>query len=490
MSGAHAATQKPLDKSKVAWWTIAAPFLGIVTVFILTVLDPLEFESVTKHHSANVFYKIYGAAYPPRVRDSISVVMLDNNTLNNLFRESWPPSHAVHSAVLSAILQYKPAAVLVDMFFFHESRDDHFTNTQVVIDKYSEAGVPVFIVAAGEGIGATRLGRSEIEDLAYHQKVTLVSAELAGEPGQPHLYPMHKDNSQPNREPAALSLYEAICRQDSKPHNLALEQIRASAKCDDISGTDQSQNMEVVWGLAPAEINCERARITSKDFRLACDDVSKTVIGRTSQLLWQVPTPSEHRLTDPYPIPYHAVISTSEVLRGENFDELKKWLGGKVVIYGSQVAPRKDFVLSPIHGNIDGAFIHAMALDNLLTFGNGYVHQASEGVFRLNWTKFLALTVMLVAGLAVIVHRLFLLSDKSQYQTIKALREADEHFLRCWVRFPIILAIPLVGFALFLGWGIAPFNWLGLLVVVHIAHRMDKWFFKTVENEATRAGWK
>lgn len=120
MSGAHAATQKPLDKSKVAWWTIAAPFLGIVTVFILTVLDPLEFESVTKHHSANVFYKIYGAAYPPRVRDSISVVMLDNNTLNNLFRESWPPSHAVHSAVLSAILQYKPAAVLVDMFFFHE----------------------------------------------------------------------------------------------------------------------------------------------------------------------------------------------------------------------------------------------------------------------------------------------------------------------------------------------------------------------------------
>jgi hypothetical protein len=58
-------------------WTTLGPILAVVAVFVLTIFDPFEFESVTKRHSANIFYKIYGAVYPMKHRDSISVVLLD-----------------------------------------------------------------------------------------------------------------------------------------------------------------------------------------------------------------------------------------------------------------------------------------------------------------------------------------------------------------------------------------------------------------------------
>ena len=45
--------------------------LGVLSVFVLTVLDPFGFESVTKAQSAKIFYKIYAAAYPVDMRDNI-----------------------------------------------------------------------------------------------------------------------------------------------------------------------------------------------------------------------------------------------------------------------------------------------------------------------------------------------------------------------------------------------------------------------------------
>jgi CHASE2 domain-containing sensor protein len=99
-----ASVKKDLDARHLWWWH---------TVVILTLLDPFGFESVTKRQSEKLIYKVYGAAYPSEVRNNISVVYLDNETLA-YFKETWPPSHVVHSEILQAILDYKPAAVLID----------------------------------------------------------------------------------------------------------------------------------------------------------------------------------------------------------------------------------------------------------------------------------------------------------------------------------------------------------------------------------------
>src|SRR5258708_3975726 len=101
-----------------AWkWTFLTPLLAVLAVFVLTIFDPLEFESVTKRQSTIIFYKIFSALYPIKNRDEISVVLLDDETLKSRPDEPWPPSHLLHGDILEAILSYHPAAVLVDIFF-------------------------------------------------------------------------------------------------------------------------------------------------------------------------------------------------------------------------------------------------------------------------------------------------------------------------------------------------------------------------------------
>jgi hypothetical protein len=182
------------------------------------------------------------------------------------------------------------------------------------------------------------------------------------------------------------------------------------------------------------------------------------------------------------PIPYHSEISTIDLLKGEQYRKLRPLLRDNVVIYSSQVAPRKDFVISPIHGNIDGAFIHAMALDNLLTFGNQYIRQAPEGFLHKSFPELQPVLVMLGFSLLVVGYRFWLLRSSRKDYTVQGLHDADEHFFK-WVVRSLYFMIPLTGLIEFFVWRIAPFNWLGLMVILHMAHRMDKWFFETVRRK-------
>jgi CHASE2 domain-containing sensor protein len=455
-------------------WTTLGPILAVVAVFVLTIFDPFDFESVTKRHSANIFYKIYGAVYPMKHRDSISVVLLDDDTLSHPTRnEPWPPSHLIHGEVLSTILSHQPLAVLVDIFFIHAREKDHFERTAYVIDEYQRANVPLFVVAAAAH-QAPRAARREILDLEREGKVTLVSADIEAEPGEAPLYPLRRDGYPLHQdgkpyESAALALYRSTC---SKVH---------AAKCAEISDHN-SEAMEIVWGLKPAPYNCTRTANTFYDH--VCKDLFSSPAGRAIQLLWQAFIPRDWRPTDPMPIPYHATISTDDLLNGAKRASLTDLLKGKVVIYGAQIALVKDFVFSPIHGHINGAFIHAMALDNLLSFGNNYVHQAAgHRTFRKEWTEFQPAALMLLASFVIIWNRRRLLRTHALGVGIHSLIEADERFL-LWVRRCLIAVITVAGLIEFFVWSISPFNWLALLIVVHIAHWIERSFFAPINGEA------
>jgi hypothetical protein len=123
-----------ISRHKYWKWTTLVPMLVVLGVFFVTIFDPFEWESITKKWSARIVYKIYGALYPKNYRDKITVVFLDRKTLDAR-SESWPPSHLVHSDVVSAILGYHPVALLVDIFFTEERKDDHFAATANVVKK-------------------------------------------------------------------------------------------------------------------------------------------------------------------------------------------------------------------------------------------------------------------------------------------------------------------------------------------------------------------
>lgn len=127
----------------MAWrWTILSPIAAVLVVLILTLLDPFEFESVSDHQSAALFYKLYATIYPTTHQDDIVIVMVDDSTLSR-FGEVWPSSHKLHSRVLEELISYNPTAILVDLFFRYKRPDDYFEKTLHVID---DTNVPMFFI--------------------------------------------------------------------------------------------------------------------------------------------------------------------------------------------------------------------------------------------------------------------------------------------------------------------------------------------------------
>jgi len=450
--------------SRAKNWIVLAPALAVATVFILTVVDPFEFESATKRQSASIFYRIYAAMYQPAHRDKIAVVLLDDETVN-VRSETFPPSHLLHGDVLDAILRYEPLAVLVDIYFIHGREGDHFARTQNVIEAYNSAEpkVPLFMVAAGSSTQALQAARNELLWLAAEGKVRLVSGEIEAEAGEPPLYRLKSDSGP---MPAAPAMHRMLCTElgDRKP---------AGIKCPGLE--THGEEFEVVWGLRPAPFNCQRAETTA--FRHVCKDTLTSWPMRTFQLFYEAMIPGIWRPTDPMPIPYHTTISAEDVLDGANRATLEPLLKDKIVVYGAHLALVKDQVFSPVHGNTDGAYIHAMALDNLLTFGEDVVHRsAGHHTFRKEWTEFQPAALMLIAGLLIGLNRWRLLRKHPQAEWSKKVKDADKWFLR-WVYWALIVIIVIAGLLEFTFWNISPFNWLALIIVVHVAHQIEKRFF-------------
>jgi CHASE2 domain-containing sensor protein len=449
---------------RAAWlWVVVGPLLAVVTVFVLTYYDPFEFESATKRQSANIFYKMYGALYPTRNRDKIAVILIDDETIR-ANTESWPPSHKLHGEVLSAILSYNPLAVLVDIYFIQGRAGDHFDRTEVAIENYNVKKIPLFLVAARPSRAAPESARRELRWLAQEKKVTLVSADVDNEVGEPPLYPFA---SKTMNKPAAVAIYETICH---------LEEAKKPAGID-CSGVDKHglDEFEVVWGLVPARYNCQRARNTPS-IKHVCDDLFSSLHGRAYQLATESSTPRNFRHFDPLPISYHAVISADDILDGTKRDELKTLLTGKIVIYGAHLALVKDEVYSPVHGSTDGVFVHAMALDNLLTFGSGVIHRgAGHRRFHKEWTEFQPAVLMILVGFGIALNRWRLLRKFPPEEWDHRVKERDDACL-LKVGWGLVIVVTILGLVEF-AYGISPFNWLALIIVVHIAHTIERRFF-------------
>jgi len=448
-------------------WIVVAPFLAFAAVFILTVIDPFEFESVTKRQSANIFYKLYATQYPTRHRDSISVVLLDDEAVNTRF-ETWPPSHLLHGDILAAIHSYNPLAVLVDIYFIRGREGDHFDRMRAVIDEYNvpEKRVPLFMVAAGPSTRALQAAREEILWLAYNdKKIRLVSAEIESEAGESAQYPATSSSL----KPAAVAIYETICKElkdSERPRGTTCATLDQHAL----------EKFEVVWGLAPAQFNCRRASTT--EYHDVCRELNPSLAGRAMQLTLEAAVPRNRRRTDPMPLPYHPTIAANDILDGSKRAMLAPLLTGKVVVYGAHLALVKDEVFSPVHGSIEGAYVHAMALDNLLTFGDQLVHRgAGHQTWRKEWTEFQPTALMLFVAVAVGLNRWRILRKYPPNEWHHRAKEDDDRFLRLMWWF-LVITVMVAGLVEFAVWGISPFNWLALIIVVHIAHRIEKWFFK------------
>ncbi len=67
------------------------------------------------------------------------------------------------------------------------------------------------------------------------------------------------------------------------------------------------------------------------------------------------------------PCPYSTEIPVANLMAG-NDDDIPKLIQDRVVFYGGDLQGAQDKVFTPVNDLLSGVFVHAMALDNLITF--------------------------------------------------------------------------------------------------------------------------
>lgn len=105
--------------------------------------------------------------------------------------------------------------------------------------------------------------------------------------------------------------------------------------------------------------------------------------------------------------PYSLTLSASdlEVSTPEDRALLAQLLRDRLVLVGANITSTGDLVQSPVHGKIPGIYLHAMALDNLITLGMRYDREPANLLnFEVSWLDLIEIALLGLIALLKAMH--------------------------------------------------------------------------------------
>ena len=396
---------------------IGSPWLRWLLYSALAVtllwIDPFGVFAASQRLSQDSANRILGPLYPTTGRDQVSVILWRDSSLATQ-RLTWPIPLARHARALDAILTYRPRAVFVDIVYANDRGDPGVEAMREEIENYAEARIPLLFAApsqAGEAIIPALKGALSDDKL--------VGVPEPIEDGFTRTYP--------EEVKVGTAIYKTA----------AFRLLQLTGTADDsmqIQSDRMRRSIEIVWGTEVAPIN--------RDIIEACAPAAPETPAQ--RLLAALMQPGS--LTQPCPyapqIPIEAILDST---RDPRFAEL---ITDRFIILGFSVLSVPDEVMTPVNGRLPGAHLHAMALDNLLTFGERYKSREPEALFKA--IKAVAVVLMLAALLAA------------------EGRRGGARDMRSWLRAAAVLMLTVVicagasvlSFAVF---DLPPADWIGTL---------------------------
>jgi CHASE2 domain-containing sensor protein len=378
-----------------------APLLVALTAFIISFVDPLGIEEATADRANNTIMRLSSTLYGSSNR--VTVVVIDQQYLDRR-GVAWPLSYAEQGLLLSRLARHKPAAIFVDLLYKNpHARPDDLPED--LLRPVRTADVPIFL-AALPAQGGER-GRRDTLDAAsilpaisadplIHPRGEPARIGLVGWSGYGSRYPMFVGTDATLRTPA-YALYQYYCAQPP-----------AGFSC----GTKPPQfthPLAVRWGaFVPRQLASHYEPGLCQYTNAAAQDSYAGFLMRTAALLRQFAravldrTDESTHLNDRLPcigitlLPAWAVMNPFEEGNQQLIDAALQ--GSPLVVLGADVPGIPDRVVSPVHGQVPGVVLHAMALDNLLTAGDRYVSEAPDWFMTLFRLAVLLLVAVLAAS--------------------------------------------------------------------------------------------
>jgi len=347
-------------------------FLGIA--LFLVWWDPFQWNEASSNASQDLAYRVLiGPLYPTDQRDEITVVLFNEATLGYL-DATWPVALGRHAEILRNIREMGPRAVMVD-FIFPDKRDDpSVTQLQDEILAYQGEGIPLYFARA-EGTGLDWI-RSDLSEA----KLTSIANPISD--GVSRTYdpcsrfsgdhPACACVAGPNDFKSCPAETDAASTGSPVALTAAFELYRGEAGLPSRLNIYEPGTMDVVWSnrLNPTNDLWMRKQ-TAEGFENLCVDIASSF----DDWLRRMASKSE-KYSFRQTCPYSTTVSARMILSAPQDAALRDLVHERYVFYGGDLAGLEDTVVPPTHVKLPGVYLHAMALDNLLTFDGEYKYSS------------------------------------------------------------------------------------------------------------------
>ncbi len=433
-------------------------------------IDPFGFDSSSTKYSQDVLNQLFGSLYPPGGQSQITVVLLTDETMNR--REAdWPPSRSLHAEALYAIGSYNPQAVFVDIYFpksFDVREGTQFASETEELERalrWLGHRSRVYLAYPGCGREEGPFDSLMTSDPTSRVSVTKVPASVPVDPHSPidRDYPLLIRCLDPAPN-AALRIFldrEADDRSGriGKPPATRGEDSEIPAEPPPRSpplSLDQKRSfatpMAVAWGTKTASENL--------GWNPNCRQPPGLLTGLWRQFLWK---PGRNLMN----CPYHTTVLVDQLFLvvDDESGTIGDLIKDRTVVYGSRLTGARDWTYSPTHGPMPGAYLHAMALDNLMVFKDRYLARspAIESVVE-------GLTTFISALLAWQLHRIMASVRVSTGSRTPGGRLIEQVLRDVFELIVLLAALLLVAvstsFSMVYCLRLAPTNWIGVSTVV------------------------
>ena len=347
--------------------TLACAFiiLFIVSLVMLAIGDKLNAQDMvlTRFMARAQATLTAQVAYPAAMRDRITVVMYDQQFLKHT-DSAWPISYQDHADWLLRLAgdpNARPKAIMLDISFGQNRKDPSLPALrQALCTLQNEFKVPVFLAALPSpetGKLAVRNGLGPDPSSSEPPCYTLVGVDYVPDTldGLAWVYRLTRHRIDTGWEDGPGETSAAATRPAYRSAAMSIAQDVAQIELG-----KETAPLSLVWGLKSAP---QRERPDSlSSCKPGAYSAARYVPGVLRQFFQGPSSPV---------CPYHNTLSMAQL--GELPEEtLAPFLAGRYVLVGANVPGYNDFANSPVHGLIPGVHLHAMALDNLLTYQGKY----------------------------------------------------------------------------------------------------------------------
>ncbi len=399
--------------------------LGLLLMLFVAFFNPFGLRDASDRHSETLLLRMLAPFYPEPGQEDVVVVLIDDQALTDL-GASWPLRYGEQARLLRQLLSYQPRSLFVDLLYTQRRYDGGPTESlQRVLRSFREQGVPLILADYHD-----EQGRS----LVLPEFAAMANTAPTHWSGYGERYPLLLPSPQGTLRTPALQLYQAACLEWDCPQE----------------GFDAP--LLVRWGYWSDAGMQDLVDLTGCDVRGQRGDWGQVFSMLAADAFRSQRIASE--VERPQPCPYTRTLYANQ-LRDPSVAEV---LRGKHVLLGAHIRGIPDFVSSPVQGLLPGVYVHAMALDNLLTQGHSYWRAAPDGWLGISLSDWLEIALLLLAGLVA----LWIPSQPSAKRG--RLYRCASHYL-FWFVLLSSLAL-LISFYLARWLHIAPFDWLGLLLMI------------------------